>query len=314
MQNNQGALPAPNWDLWAHMPELELWQAAALSIPIAPEAIYWKSDGMGPLGTGAHIDFARSFTHDADAQRFGDRHELLGATFPRHRVKTSAFVHWASQKPLFQPLPAQLQSLIAANPAQGISASVGGRANWAKWKLIPRTDIWKAVCLSFDREPNDDIYEPMLRSRGSFTRSNQNLQDRLEILQANLSTNGPIRPQGPLYQGMLQSPGCLVLLSEVAAFLTAKGIEVPTEMVAFAGATESNDGPEQETKEQREDRRLQMCQDAGLKMDKKARLRMPDGIGKVAETEGVTRQTFTEDVKNGLERKLKCEREGSGSR
>lgn len=135
-------------------------------------------------------------------------------------------------------------------------------------------------------------------------RGTPNLQDRLEILQANLSTVGPIRPQGALYAGMLQDPNCEVSLSEVAAFLLANGIGIPPDMQAFT-RTEPRAATEPETKEQREDRRLRMCEDAGLKMDKAALLRLPDGVGRVADLEGVTRQAFSDDVKAALQRKVR---------
>lgn len=66
-----------------------------------------------------------------------------------------------------------------------------------------------------------------------------------------------------------------------------------------------------ETKEQRQDRRLRACIDAGLPMNEKAAgLRLPDGVGKVAETEGVKRQTFSTDVKAALTRRDSAKREG----
>lgn len=67
-----------------------------------------------------------------------------------------------------------------------------------------------------------------------------------------------------------------------------------------------------ETKEQRQDRRLQACIDAGLAMDAKAALlRLPDGVGKVAGCEGVTRQAFSSDVKAALKRRESSKREGA---
>jgi hypothetical protein len=64
----------------------------------------------------------------------------------------------------------------------------------------------------------------------------------------------------------------------------------------------------QAKKEDRQERRLKLCLDAGLKMPTTARGRMPYGIGKVAENDGVERQTFTEDVKAALARKIDRER------
>lgn len=63
-----------------------------------------------------------------------------------------------------------------------------------------------------------------------------------------------------------------------------------------------------ESKEARQDRRLQACIDAGLPMNERALLRLPDGVGELAKSDGVTRQAFTEDVKAALRRKLDSER------
>lgn len=66
-----------------------------------------------------------------------------------------------------------------------------------------------------------------------------------------------------------------------------------------------------ETKEQRQDRRLQACIDAGLPMDSRAALlRLPDGVGNVADSENVTRQAFSTDVKAALTRLGSAIREG----
>lgn len=257
MQNEQGALPAPNWDLWAHMPKVELWQAVALSMPMDPEAVNWDRNGWMAGGADVlTIDDAATFRSNEDAARFRGRYTLLEACYwhppftrpvgasPLYRspVKLLEFATWASSQQLFEPLPEALRALMVrsspANPA--------GSANWDKWRLMPRVPLWKAVCLSFDLEPRVDIHENHLRNRGRFVHGVPNLQDRLEILQANLSTNGPIHPQGALYAGILQKPDCLVLLSEVAAFLAAKGIEIPAEMAALApqAAQEPQAAPE----------------------------------------------------------------------
>lgn len=67
-----------------------------------------------------------------------------------------------------------------------------------------------------------------------------------------------------------------------------------------------------ETKEQRQDRRLQACIDAGLPMNTKAALsRLPDGVGDVGGHEGVTRQAFSADVKAALKRRQNAIREGA---
>ena len=66
-----------------------------------------------------------------------------------------------------------------------------------------------------------------------------------------------------------------------------------------------------ETKEQRQDRRLKACIDAGLPMNERAAsLRLPDGVANIAESEGVTRQSFSTDVKAALKRRENAKREG----
>jgi hypothetical protein len=113
-------------------------------------------------------------------------------------------------------------------------------ARWALWLTIPRVALWQAVLLSLGIEPDDSLEaeacgrvpdEPL-----SFNRlSREFFFRRVDCLRA-LSTEGPIRPQGSLYVGMLQSPRCPVLLAEVAAFLARIGATVPIEMQATPAA------------------------------------------------------------------------------
>ena len=85
----------------------------------------------------------------------------------------------------------------------------------------------------------------------------------------------------------------------------------PQATVQVPGVTDSA-GATTETKEQRQDRRLQACIDAGLPMNTRAALsRLPDGVGDVADLEGVTRQAFSTDVKAALKRRESAIREGA---
>lgn len=65
-----------------------------------------------------------------------------------------------------------------------------------------------------------------------------------------------------------------------------------------------------ETKEQRQARRLKACEAAGLVMPRSSVGRLPYGVGDVADTEGVTRQAFSTDVKAALERRESANKEG----
>ena len=115
-----------------------------------------------------------------------------------------------------------------------------------------------------------------------------------------------------------------VTAADFAAWLVAQG-ERPSEHIAawFAAVGVSADAraatpqpaepvatkeEKKERQERRQDERLRMCIDAKLKMPTSAVGRMPDGIGKVAEKAGVSRQTFTADVRAALARKIERER------
>lgn len=70
-----------------------------------------------------------------------------------------------------------------------------------------------------------------------------------------------------------------------------------------------------ETQEQRQGRYLQACIDAGLPMNERAALkRLPDGVGKVAKSVGVTRQAFSADLKAALKHREIAQREGGIAR
>ena len=88
-----------------------------------------------------------------------------------------------------------------------------------------------------------------------------------------------------------------------------KGYDV-AHLESMAAPVVAGASDDEETKEQRQDRRLQACIEAGLPMDTKAALlRLPDGVGKVAETEGVKRQSFSTDIKAALQRREAARKE-----
>ena len=65
-----------------------------------------------------------------------------------------------------------------------------------------------------------------------------------------------------------------------------------------------------ETKEQRQERRLAECEAAELVMPRSSRGRLPDGVGALAEEQGISRQAFSSDVKGALKRREDRRREG----
>ena len=180
-------------------------------------------------------------------------------------------------------------------------------ARWQVWRLMPSTALWQAVCLSLDIEPDEHFKDDATRAQSPYSRLPADYWDRLMVCQANVSTNGPIYPQGSLYRGMLTSPRCPVALAEVAAFAIDCDWPIPDAMRAQVPVPASK--PD-ESKEERQDRRLQACEDAGLIMPGSFVGRLPDGVGRIAETEGVSRQAFSDDVKAALERRVARLKEG----
>ncbi|WP_382321350.1 hypothetical protein ACFJI0_17060 [Hydrogenophaga sp. UC242_53] len=138
------------------------------------------------------------------------------------------------------PRPVQVPKAPAPiTPLRGNGYSPSRRpssANWNKWKFIPKAQLWETVCLTLDVEPDEEVLgmRHWLQSRRGVPRGlPPEFADRLHIAQANMSTNGPIRPLA-LYSGVLQSPHAEVSLSEVAAFAVHCGWTLPEPMKALA--------------------------------------------------------------------------------
>lgn len=90
--------------------------------------------------------------------------------------------------------------------------------------------------------------------------------------------------------------------SEAYAGAAARGAGKarPPVFEAPALAPEPQDAPE--SAEHRQARRYQLCIDARLIMPTDDYAHLPRGIGKLAESEGITRQAFSEDVKAHIRR------------
>lgn len=172
--------------------------------------------------------------------------------------------------------------------------------DWEHWGLMRDGEVplWQAVALSVNVNP-DAV--PMDKAGDDFNK-------RLRVALAHANTgNLPLMIHYP------NQPVSPIMLSQFAAWAVKLNIpNMPPELLAMA---ETKPEPAQavttETREQRQDRRLKACIDAGLQMDTKAALlRLPDGVGDVADREGVTRQAFSTDVKAALKRRKNAIREG----
>jgi hypothetical protein len=211
--------------------------------------------------------------------------------------------------------PRPLEPLKASAQLESESSSDPLGPRWAAWKALPKLELWQCVALSINLEPTEGIKSAMQSGRQQGYRfSNMGAPaeffERLAFCKQAISTSGPITPQGPLYVGILQDSRCPVLLRDVAAFFQSAEFPMPEQLEALLEASAAGAVATVESAEERQDRRLKMCEEDGLVFNQHSLLRLPDGIGKIAEKEGISRQAFGDDVKAALERRFKRQREG----
>lgn len=181
-------------------------------------------------------------------------------------------------------------------------------ADWALWAFMPKATLRGAVLLSVGLEPHpvrevQSGYAPPV-----FADPGREFQRRLTLACTHLSEQGPLRPLHIMQ--MLRAPADVeVSLPEFRAWAEGLGWPMPERFPcakAHAPAMAARDG----TKEERQDRRLKACEDAGLRMPAAPEGRLPDGVGEVAAAEHVSRQAFTADLRAALTRRAAAQREG----
>lgn len=194
--------------------------------------------------------------------------------------------------------------------------------DWQFWNAMPHVKLWQACALAVGLDPDKlkphpqgwmvgtGASSPVMIDDGCFP--NREFKERfykaLRLACAGVSyMDGPIRPKGtpiPNHESRKD-----VALVDVAQFLTQAGLEVSPELQLSLLASS---GPERtESPEERQERRVRMCEESGIEFGPTSQLRLPDGVGKVADKEGVSRQAFSADVKAGLERREKLKKQGA---
>lgn len=225
----------------------------------------------------------------------------------RREVLDAMGLHRVSAAP--KPLEPERSSAYVRRPPPVLHPP-----RWPVWRALPYIELWQAVALSLSIEPEDALKAEACREaetnvgvRGSLPKT---FFERRQDCMRGLSTDGPIRPQGPLYPGALTNFRCQVLLGEVTEFLTLAGYELPQELRPIP----TEDAPARaESTVERQDRRLRECVAAGLTMPNAPEGRLPDGVGDMAKAEGVTRQFYCDDLKAALRRDQKRRRAGGAS-
>ena len=197
----------------------------------------------------------------------------------------------------------------------------GAPVKWRVWLNLPQLKLWEAVALMLDIEPTSLEHSPTAWMQGaghgpSFTATSFPSKEKREQFQdAMRLAEGATSVSGPIYWRSDLSPRARgdvpVSLREVASFFAGCAWpDLPGEVLALTTGVLVSPA---ETKAQREDRRLKACEDAELALPEKHFGRLPDGIGKLAEAEGVKRQTYSTDVKAALKRREERRRAGGAS-
>lgn len=216
------------------------------------------------------------------------------------------------------------------------------KPDWALWVNVPSVTLEECVCLSLDSEPEVEQHVPFSGGVHIFRYGDTKFtgvlntekgKKRLATLRKHFDARSRLLPPfgWPDYYGNYSEKR--VRLGDFADWAYTQGWEVPARIdvtpkpapaiaepapVVEAPASETPEPPAPpvvagnapEPKEQRQDRRLHACEKHGLVMPKSYLRRLPDGVGDVADREGVTRQAFSIDVKAALQRRESAIRDG----
>lgn len=159
------------------------------------------------------------------------------------------------------------------------------KAEWDVWRHARIVQVWEAAALSVNIDPR------------KLTRGSKRAFDALPVAQEISDRTALARTRAgglSLEQTDSSSPNrSTVGLAVFGSWAAAQGWKLPVEFPRLQDTSAVA----------RQDRRLKMCIEAGLKMPSSSVGRLPRGIGKLAAQDSVTRQTFTADVKAALARK-----------
>jgi hypothetical protein len=295
----------PDWGLWLYAPSVTLEECVCLSMDAEPSEL----PPPAPVPQAESPAPMRSANGELWAAPI-----VVGRGHPPSRQElneTLAHVHPALLSSEGKEKLAQLRKHFAAGhvllPPVGVSDYYGvyaekrvtlhNFARWAHiqgWKVPPQLEVSPAPAAPAQHD--SALREALAEAESA--------RAVLEAQLASMKTTRATAPQElqPAHQ---------------QAHASAEQLQQPVEpeMPAVAAAiSRSAAKASTETAEERENRRLKMCEAAGIVMpmtDPSVQgFRLPRGVGRVAKQEGVTRQTFTEDVKAALQRRYDARRAG----
>ena len=131
------------------------------------------------------------------------------------------------------------------------------KPNWSKWRLIPEVKVFQAVALSLDIDPDKVRRSPTAwMSESVGFHEGQDFEDRLDVVGANVKSDGPLVP---VSYGIGHRALVPIKLREFAAWCLSIGWPIPDELRALAGTDSARplevplppDGPTREASSQR---------------------------------------------------------------
>lgn len=192
-------------------------------------------DAFSPKDRAAAEEYAKQLAEQRAAAiaRAKDRPQPSRVPAPIEPVRASGYIPSPHKKT--PPLPEKVVRGGGPLPRPRMKA-----ARWDYWRNFYRAPLWQYVALSLGKEPESWIGNEVDIGPVAGSWLPIEFQERLKVCLANLHGDGKIRPQGPRYMG----PSCVVLLSEVAGFLTQAGFDVPEEMRDLAPALPQSQAPQ----------------------------------------------------------------------
>lgn len=176
--------------------------------------------------------------------------------------------------------------------------------DWTLWLNLESAALWQLVSLSMDEEP---VFSNVPTDEAEHHR-------RLALLRTHAARRSKLLswPIGYHFEDR-DSIHQVITIESFRNWAAAQGWSVPEEMSPvqrrFAHSAPSKGSHAQprmpggaESQLERQEKRYNMCVDAGLEMPSDDYAHLPRGVGAVAKREGITRQAFAEDVKAHIRR------------
>lgn len=112
--------------------------------------------------------------------------------------------------------------------------------NWGKWRHVPNVELWEAVALSLDIEPNlVKLHCDGWRSNAHFFEESELFDERIFVAERNLSTGGALKPMTVVEH----RARCQVSLASFAAWACSINWEIPQQLAETHAVTQSASWP-----------------------------------------------------------------------